>query len=203
MTWVKICGITSPGARDAAIDAGADALGVVMVPESPRAVDIGRARFLIADSSIPCYLLTADVSADRAIELLVATGADGIQPYGAEAPSVIARALEEGFEALAPIAVGDDGPSREADTVPISALPLFDASVPGARGGTGTTFRWELLHGIARPFVLAGGLGPDNVVDAIRTVRPFGVDASSRLEATPGVKDPDTIRAFIEEAKRG
>jgi phosphoribosylanthranilate isomerase len=78
---------------------------------------------------------------------------------------------------------------------------LFDTAVSGLHGGTGTAFDWSLLAEVHDPFVLAGGLGPDNVAEAIAVIRPFGVDASSRLEVAPGIKDPDSIRAFIKEAK--
>ena len=85
--------------------------------------------------------------------------------------------------------------------IPRGALPLLDTASDAVHGGTGTSFDWGLIDDEYRPFVLAGGLGVDNVGSAIRTVRPHGVDASSRLETVPGRKDPDTIRAFIEEAK--
>ena len=81
-------------------------------------------------------------------------------------------------------------------------MPLLDTYSPADHGGTGVSFDWSLIDDPGRPFVLAGGLGPDNVQQAIATVAPFGVDASSKLESTRGVKDATLIRDFIQEAKR-
>ena len=83
-------------------------------------------------------------------------------------------------------------------TIPGDELPLLDSD---AIGGTGLTFEWSWLHGVDRPFVLAGGLGPDNVTDAIERVGPWGVDASSGLESAPGVKDLARVAEFVRKAK--
>ena len=201
MTWVKVCGITTAEARDAAVEAGADALGFVLVEGSPRKIAARQAAALIGDTSVPSFILVADVPPDVALRVADECGAVGIQPYGAFAERVALAALSQGYDVLYPISVGVDGPPVAAPADLDDALVLFDTYTK-AHGGSGRTFAWDLVAAVERPFVLAGGLGPDNVGEAIRLVRPFGVDASSRLESAPGVKDPDTIRAFVREAKQ-
>jgi phosphoribosylanthranilate isomerase len=202
MTWVKVCGITSVEARDAAVRAGADALGFVFVDGSPRKVDVRRAAALISGTPVPAFILVADVPPDAVMNLAVECGASGIQPYGEFAGSVAHVALSEGYDVLYPITVGMDGPPAAAPAELDDALVLFDTDVDGVYGGSGRTFAWSMVAEVDRPFVLAGGLGADNVAEAIRLARPFGVDASSRLESAPGVKDPDRILAFVREAKQ-
>ena len=201
MTWVKICGITSEAARDAAVHGGADAVGVVLAPESPRQVTVDRAADLMRDVPISCFIVTVDLTPAEALSFAEATGADGIQSHGLHATEVAAEAVEAGYLSLHPVVVSKKGLETDLRTIPAQSIPLFDTSVQGLHGGTGITFNWSLLDSPGRPFVLAGGLGVDNIAEAIATVRPFGVDASSRLETSPGVKDPATISAFITKAK--
>ncbi|MGI9641159.1 MAG: phosphoribosylanthranilate isomerase [Acidimicrobiia bacterium] len=201
MTWVKVCGITSPEALVAAQDGGADAVGFVVAPRSPRAVDPADATEMISLSTVPAFIVSVDLEIAEVEDLMKRTGADGIQPHGRHGLDVVSLAGERGWSALLPIPVDAAGPVTGLDTVPSGVLPLFDTAVSGLHGGTGSTFDWSLLADVGRPYVLAGGLGPDNVAEAVAVLHPFGVDASSRLEAAPGVKDPDSIRAFIKEAK--
>jgi phosphoribosylanthranilate isomerase len=200
MTWVKVCGITTVEARDAAVEAGADALGFVLVEGSPRRVDVATAAAMIRDTPIPTYVLVDEPDPSLAFVVVEASGATGIQPYGPTAAAAAAMGLARGYDVLFPIPVPVDGLDGEP-LVPDGAMPLFDTAAPDRHGGTGRTFDWSSLDGVGGPFVLAGGLGPDNVAAAIEAVRPWGVDASSRLESVPGVKDPDTIRAFVARAK--
>mgnify|MGYP001822787563 CR=1 FL=1 len=202
MTWVKVCGIREMSALQAAFEAGADAVGFVIAPGSPREVDLATATELHSRSPLPTFLVSVDLGVDEALGALDTTGADGIQPHGMSQIEVAAMALELGRNVLLPIPVADDGPTAEPNSVPPGAIPLFDTKALQAHGGTGMVFDWNLVAGIDREFVLAGGLGVDNVAQAIRAVRPFGVDASSRLEVAPGVKDPDTIRTFVRKAKQ-
>jgi phosphoribosylanthranilate isomerase len=88
------------------------------------------------------------------------------------------------------------------DAIPVGQIPLLDTWSAERHGGTGSVFDWSLAEGLQRRFILAGGLGPENVAAAIRQVRPWGVDASSRLESSPGIKDAGKVAAFITEAKR-
>jgi phosphoribosylanthranilate isomerase len=201
MTWVKICGITDERALDAAIEGGADAVGFVLAADSPRHLDIERASHLMHGVPIARFIVTVDLSPSQALSAAEATGADGIQNHGLHATEVAAEAIDAGYLALHPIRVGGDGPSTHLATIPSQALPLFDTASATSHGGTGVTFDWELLDSPGRPFILAGGLGVENVAEAIAAVRPFGVDASSSLETSPGQKDPGSILAFIERAK--
>jgi phosphoribosylanthranilate isomerase len=201
VTWVKVCGITTEAARDAAVEAGADAVGFVLVDGSPRQVDVPTAAALIRDTPIATYVLVDELTPAVAVAIAEESGATGIQPYGPSASTVAGLGLERGYDVLFPIPVPAGGMDR-GFAVPVGALPLFDTAAPDRRGGTGRTFDWTSIAGVQGRFVLAGGLGPDNVAEAISVARPYGVDASSRLESAPGIKDPDTIRAFVEEAKR-
>jgi phosphoribosylanthranilate isomerase len=197
---VKVCGITTEVARDTAIEAGADALGFVLVEASPRRLDPERIARLIAGCPIDTYVLVAESAPGSAVTIVEDVGATGIQPYGPTAPGTILDAVGRGLEVLVPIPVRDGLPV-DSSSAPAGTMPLFDTADPERLGGTGRAFDWHVLSGLDRAFVLAGGLGPDNVAEAISVARPFGVDASSRLETEPGVKDPDTIRLFVQEAK--
>jgi phosphoribosylanthranilate isomerase len=202
MTWVKICGMTSVEAVAATIDGGDDAMGLVLAPGSPRTLTIERARELATDVPISTFIVTVDLPPGEALGAAEHIGATGIQAHGARSLDVAAEAVEAGYLCITPVPVGPDGPLVDLAEVPESSLPLFDTASATRHGGTGTAFSWELIASRDRPFILAGGLGPDNVQDAIQAVHPFGVDASSRLESAPGVKDPSRIVDFIERAKQ-
>lgn len=201
MTWVKICGITDEAALDAAIDNGADAVGFVLDDRSPRRLGVDRAADLMRSVPIMRFIVTVDLLPFEALTLAETTGADGIQNHGLHATSVAAEAIEAGYLSLHPVRVGADGPEIDLRSVPPQSLPLFDTAVSGAHGGTGVSFDWDVLDSPGRPFVLAGGLDPSNVAQAIRTVNPFGVDVSSGVESAPGMKDPVRIADFLSEAK--
>ena len=143
-----------------------------------------------------------DLTVEEALSAAEATGADGIQAHGRHGNEVAAEALASGLLSLYPVRVTPDGPSENLTAIEGGAMPLLDTYSPHEHGGTGVAFDWSLIVDPGRPFVLAGGLGPDNVAEAVATVRPFGVDASSKLESRRGVKDPTMIRDFIQEAKR-
>lgn len=201
MTWVKVCGITDERGLNAAIDGGADAVGFVLAPESPRYLDIERAATLMKDVPLLRFVVTVDLSVEEALTALDATGADGVQNHGRHASDVSAEAVELGYLSLRPVPVHQGSAPLEHVDIPQQAMPLFDTASDSVHGGTGRTFDWSALPDPGRPFVLAGGLGPDNVADAVASVRPFGIDASSRLEQTLGVKDPGRVIDFIEKAK--
>jgi phosphoribosylanthranilate isomerase len=115
---------------------------------------------------------------------------------------VAAEAADAGYLSIVPLAVGSEGLLGDLSEVPETSMLLFDTASLGAHGGTGIPFDWGVLRDPGRPFVLAGGLGPDNVAEAIDAVEPFGVDASSKLEYELGIKDLSRIVAFIEQAKQ-
>lgn len=198
MTWVKVCGLRTSADVEAASKAGADAVGFVLYQESPRAVRPDLAARLIADAVTPSFILTVDASPAEVLDLASFTGASGIQPYGADAADSAAAARRAGLAVLRPRKVTGD---LDLTDIPDDQTPLLDANVDGMHGGTGARFDPELVPKIDRDWVMAGGLDPGNVAEAVRTLQPWGVDASSRLESTPGHKDHELIAAFVREAK--
>ncbi len=202
MTWVKICGMTTEEAVSAAVDGGADAMGFVLAPGSPRTLSVQRARELADDVPIATFIVTVDLPPGEAIAAAEYVGATGIQAHGSRSLDVAAEAVEAGYLCITPVPVGPEGPMVDLSEIPGSSLPLYDTASAIRHGGTGNAFDWDLITARDRPFILAGGLGPDNVQKAIEAVHPFGVDASSRLESEPGVKDPYRIFDFIERAKQ-
>lgn len=198
-TWVKVCGLTHSDDVSVAIAAGADAIGFNLMPESPRYVPIDVAAGLMPNPEVVMsVLLTVDFTVGEALHALAATGAGGIQPYGRHALDVAHFAARAGLTVLWPAHATD----RDAVlAIPSDQTPLLDTPDDAVRGGTGRVFDWSTTSYLERDFVLAGGLGPDNVAAAIAAVRPWGVDASSGLESVPGRKDPGKVLAYVEEAK--
>ena len=199
MTWVKVCGLRTTADVKAATRAGADAVGFVLAQDSPRAIRPDLVARLIADADLPSFLVTVDASPAEILDLVDFTAASGVQPHGADSAAAAAAAKRAGLAVLRPFRVTDE---LDLSGVPVDQIPLLDTNVPGLHGGTGLRFDSELLPVIERDWVMAGGLDPDNVAEAIRTLSPWGVDASSRLESSPGHKDHDLIAAFVREAKR-
>lgn len=204
MTWIKVCGITNLEDALAAAEAGADALGFVFAPGSPRYVEPWQASAIIA--RLPRGVATVGVFVDAPAEEAMATveecGLGLVQLHGQEPPA---------FCAVMPVpvikAVRVRGPESleglAAYRGRVRAL-LLDAYAPGLAGGTGQGFDHALALEAKRhgDVIVAGGLTPANVAEVVRRVRPFGVDASSRLEAAPGRKNPELVRRFIAEVRR-
>jgi phosphoribosylanthranilate isomerase len=199
--FVKICGITRLEDAEAAVDAGANALGFIFWPGSPRAVDPHRARTIAA--ALPPFITTVGVFADQPAEYVndVASVAQlgAVQLHGRESADYVAAMSRPVVKA---VAIRDD---LELDAARIDAWPsrvvvLLDAHDPVRKGGTGRTVDWSVAAAIARrrAIVLAGGLTADNVGDAIARVRPFGIDVSSGVETSPGIKDHGRIKALFE-----
>ena len=201
MTWVKVCGLTRPEDVDAAVEAGADAIGLVLAAGSSRRLDIAAAASLGAGQPVLRILVTQDADPHTVMSAIDETGADGVQPHGRFSSEVVDQARAGGLFALLPVGVDSEGPQVPLGSLPEGQIALLDTAHGLLAGGTGISFDWSLLGIADRPVVLAGGLAADNVREAIRTVRPWGVDASSRLESEPGVKDPDKVAAFVAAAK--
>ena len=199
MTWVKVCGLSRPEEVATAVEAGADAVGFVSVAGSPRYLELDRIAGLASGAPVHRVLLTIDLGVEELLEAADHCGCDGVQPYGHNAAIAQGAAVAAGLLVLQPIRLGDSG--GEPGVVE-GAIPLFDTHRPDRYGGTGEAFDWKLLDGRSGAYVVAGGLGPDNVGDLVRRVAPWGVDASSLLESVPGVKDLGKVTAFVEEAKR-
>lgn len=201
MIRVKICGITDVEDALQACACGADALGLVFYPRSPRCVTPEQARAIIR--ALPPLVTTVGLFVNeeprRIRQLADDCGLDVIQLHGDEGPHACDFAPRRSIKALR---VKDAASLSGHDEFRTSAL-LLDAWVAGAYGGTGESFNWELAAGIARqrPVILAGGLTPENVAAAVSAVRPYGVDVSSGVESAPGRKDPAKVAAFIRNAK--
>ncbi len=198
--FVKICGITRSDDAEAAVDAGANALGFVFWPSSPRFIDPYRARGIVA--ALPPFVTAVGLFVNQPAEYingvasLVRLGA--VQLHGDESPedaALVARPIVKaiGFTAR---------PDADADIDRWSArvTVLLDAHDPARRGGTGQMVDWTAAARVAarRRTILAGGLTPDNVGEAIACVQPFGVDVSSGVEQAPGLKDRARLRALFE-----
>lgn len=201
MTWVKVCGLRQHKDVEAAVNAGADAVGFVLTEGSPRQVSIERATALMDGVPILRVLVTAHLTPEEVQAAVGASGANAIQAHGRNAEAVAAAGDAAGWFVLRPVSMSGAEPDPVPLTVPERQIPLLDSVRGSELGGTGIAFDWSTVPPMDRRFVLAGGLNPDNLSDAIDTVHPWGVDASSGLESSRGVKDTGRVVAFIEEAK--
>lgn len=200
--FVKICGITNVDDALVAIEAGADALGFIFVPETPRYIDVETARTIA--SAVGGRARTVGVFVDASIESInravQAVPLDLVQLHG-ELPSTIAERIDVPFFKVVRVRGAIDVEGLRAYK---ARAYLLDTYVEGAHGGTGTTFDWTLAGPVVQaglPVLLSGGLTPENVAAAVRQVGPWGVDVSSGVEARPRVKDREKVRAFIRSAK--
>lgn len=199
MTWVKVCGLGKPSEARAAAAAGADAIGLVMVPASPRAVRPDVAATIASATELDSFLLTMNATPSEMLDLAGFIGVTGIQPYGDHREATVEAAIRAGLDVLLPISVSTARLSLL--DVDDRVTPLLDTADPRVHGGTGRRFDSDLVDPAGRDWVLAGGLNPDNVSEAIGLAKPWGVDASSGLESAPGTKDLSLITRFVEEAK--
>lgn len=198
----KICGITRIEDALLAAEAGADAIGLVFYDKSPRAVDVRQARAILA--ALPPFVTSVGlfVNASRCFigEVLDAVPLDLLQFHGDETPEQCEGHGRPWFKALR-VRPGDDLRAEAARFSGARAI-LLDAYVPGVPGGTGERFDWKLIPAdLPRPLILAGGLTPDNVAEAISSVRPYGVDVSGGVEASRGIKDAAKVAAFIQRVR--
>jgi phosphoribosylanthranilate isomerase len=198
MTWVKLCGLRTRADVVAAVEAGADAVGFVVASGSARRVTLSEAARLGAGIDAERYLVTVDLDPEVLVAAARAASVTGVQPHGRHGAAAAAAARDAGFDVLLPVPVRDE---VDVASVPEGVMPILDASPNGQHGGSGVAFDWRLAEGLGRPVVLAGGLTPENVADAVAIVRPWGVDVSSGIETVPGVKDHDRMRRFVEAVK--
>jgi len=202
-TRVKICGITRPEDGREAARLGADAIGLVFYPPSPRAVTPERAAAIVRE--LPPFVTTVGlfVNADaETIAAAVATaGLDLLQFHGDESPADCVGHGRPWIKALR-MAPGLDVAAAARRYAGARGI-LLDAYRPGMPGGTGETFDWERIPAdLDLPLILAGGLDPANVGEAVRRVRPWAVDVSGGVEAQKGIKDATKMAAFIDEVRR-
>ena len=205
---VKICGITDEADRDAAVRAGADALGfIVDVPvDTPREISPERATTLVdgVDPFVSTVLVTMADTVEDVVALQERVGTTAVQVHDGLSPAAITDLRRQGqCDVIA--AVDIDDPEIEAYAGAADAL-LVDSTDDSGAGGTGETHDWErtrdLVTAVDTPVILAGGLTPANVADAVETVDPFGVDTASGVERRGGRKDHDAVTAFVRRAGR-
>lgn len=207
---VKICGLSTPETLGTALDAGADMVGFVFFPPSPRnlSLETGLALSTQAGQRAEKVVLLVDAADAFIADVIDAVHPDWLQLHGKETPARLS-ALKQRFglpimKAL-PIEIAEDLKAVDAYAGTADRL-LFDARAPKEAtrpGGLGKAFDWTLLRGLDLPvpFMLSGGLTAANVTEAVRITTPFGVDVSSGVERAPGIKDNDMIRAFIAAAR--
>jgi len=195
---VKICGITRLEDAELAVSCGASAVGFVFWRNNPRFIDPVRAQAIAA--ALPPFVTPVGVFVNQPVEEVnaVATlvGLGAVQLHGDESVEYAAAMTRPVLKALTLTTTAD----RTFDRWPPATMVLLDAHDPVRRGGTGRTIDWRGAAAVAsrRRIMLAGGLNPDNVADAISAVRPFGIDVSSGVEQAPGVKDPGRLRSLFE-----
>ncbi len=203
-TRVKICGLTRPSDLALAVAAGADAIGLIFYPPSPRFLSIEKAVELLRP--LPAFVTAVGLFLDaepawvRAV--LDRVPLDLLQFHGKESPQECRSFGRPYMKALG--MGGKEDIHALAREYGDAAALLLDSHAPGAAGGTGLAFDWSKIpNDLPRPVVLAGGLGPQNVRQAVRVVRPYAVDVSSGVELAPGVKNPRLIESFIHEVNCG
>lgn len=207
---VKICGLTRRADAAEAAGAGADYLGVVLVPSSPRHVESARAREVVAGLGAIPVVVVADAAPEAVARAAEIVGAGVVQLHGSESPDDLLRLRElGGWHLWKAIRVRDTAGVDDAvePFVGIADGILLDGWDPDAPGGTGTAFSWEDVGDLRErlspglTLVAAGGLTPGNVTRAVRSLSPHVVDVSSGVESRPGVKDARKVRAFVESAR--
>ncbi|TRO22699.1 phosphoribosylanthranilate isomerase [Ectopseudomonas mendocina] len=198
----KICGITRIEDALAAVEAGADAIGLVFYGKSPRAVGVEQAAAIL--QALPPFVTTVglfvDMPRDQLQQLLQRLPLDLLQFHGDESPADCEGHGRPYIKALR-VRPGEDVAAAMAPYSGARGI-LLDTFVEGVPGGTGASFDWSLVpENATKPIILAGGLDADNVAAAIRQVRPYAVDVSGGVEASKGIKDAGKIRAFVQAVR--
>ena len=209
MACVKICGITNLDDARAAAEAGADLLGFVFHPPSPRYLPpaqageiVARLRAMPETAAVRCVGVFVDRCAEHICAVAARCGLDAVQLHGNESAQLVAALMARGLDVIKAVRVRDAASLSALAAYRASAY-LLDTYVAGQPGGTGRAFDWALAAR-AREYgriILAGGLTPENVAHALRAAHPWGVDVSSGVEAAPGRKDYERLRRFVAAAK--
>jgi phosphoribosylanthranilate isomerase len=214
MFRIKVCGVTSPGDAALAVEAGADAVGINFFRESIRYVPPTLAAPIVeaVGKRATAVAVFVNETPERIAAVCGELGIGVVQLSGREPADSAARIR---YPVIKAVHV-EGGFGLESFRDYSCSAFLIDAAVPGKYGGTGHTLDWEALErtfggpfvrvgigGSGRPWLLAGGLTPENVAEAIRTARPFGVDVASGVEAAPGKKDPGKVKSFVDNAREG
>ena len=196
MTAIKICGITREADAGLAVSLGANALGFVLWPKSPRHAQLARVKMIT--STLPPFVTPVGVFVDPTADDIARAAQSGIRLAQVHGRVPVAAALP----VLRAVHLGDNGDGLDTEVATLETI-LLDAHDPVLHGGTGRTVDFARAASIAarRRVVLAGGLTSANVKAAIDAVKPYAVDVASGVEAEPGIKDPAKLRAFIEAVK--
>jgi phosphoribosylanthranilate isomerase len=198
--FVKICGITHPDDATAAVGALADAIGLNFVPTSRRCIDIETARAILA--VVPDHVMTVGVfrnhAADEILEITSALGLSAAQLHGEESPEITA-AVATGVDTVIKVVEAENPSTRSLIDEHAADIVMLDAATPGG----GVAFDWDLVGDLVttHKILLAGGLRPDTVAEAIRQVGPWGVDVATGVESATGRKDPAAIARFVAQAR--
>jgi phosphoribosylanthranilate isomerase len=204
MTKIKICGIKTVKDALAAMEAGADLIGFNFYSKSPRHIDVGICRDVMSVMRKHGHVTYVGVFVNASVEEVYATietcGLSLAQLHGDETPEMLSALNGKAFKAFR--GIPSDIAGYERNDAP--AL-LVDAAVKGVYGGSGVTADWSSAAELAKkyPLLLAGGLTPENVVDAVRQVKPWGVDVASGVESEPGKKDASKMKAFVQAVRNG
>lgn len=203
-TRVKICGITRTQDALSAVEQGADAIGLVFYPPSPRYVELEQAKQIAAvlPPFVSCVGLFVNADAETIAEVVDQVGIDLIQFHGNECAEYCAQHRRPWIRAVRMQPEVDV--HAQIQQFAAARGVLLDAYRAGVPGGTGETFDWERIPAdLAGQLVLAGGLNADNVATAVAQVRPYAVDVSGGVEAAPGIKDADRIARFMRAVRDG
>ena len=196
---IKICGITNEADASAAASAGADALGFIFYGGSPRFVTPERVAGIV--DGLPPFVVPVGVFVNASLveveEVCEHTGIRVAQLHGDESPGFCSKTARPVIKALR---VRDESWKTDAAAYAVGAV-LLDTYAEDRYGGTGATFDWRFVKGSPHRVILSGGLNPLNVAEAVRSVRPYGVDTGSGVERKPGLKDHGKIRAFVQAAR--
>ncbi len=200
---IKVCGVTTVDDALGCATLGVNAIGLNFIPSSPRSIDTGRARE-IARALASSHVLVVGVVANETLDVMRGLLRDAelgcLQLHGNEPNSVLRSMLPHAYKAVR-IQGAADVTAAQRYT---GDCLLADAFVEGELGGTGASFDWSLVKDLAkkRSLLVAGGLRPTNVAQAVEAVGPYGVDVASGVELAPGIKDLDAVRAFVDAARR-
>ncbi|MDZ7809696.1 MAG: phosphoribosylanthranilate isomerase [Arhodomonas sp.] len=203
-TRIKVCGITREVDARAAAHAGSDAIGLVFYPRSRRLVSVEQARRISAVTPpfVDVVALFLDADADEVRTVLDAVPVDVLQFHGRESAS-FCEAFGRRYLKVLAMGEGAPPPAEQVSAHPRATGFLLDSHGLGQAGGTGAAFDWgRFPRDVDAPLILAGGLAPGNVAEAVRRTRPWAVDVSSGVESAPGIKDSRRIETFIREVER-
>ncbi len=204
MTRAKICGITRREDGELAVEHGAWAIGLIRWPRSPRVCDAGTAAGIVGAlrRRVACVGVFVNPTLDELVAEAEGIGFSHLQLHGDEGPAFCTEAARRtGCKIIKAAQVKTAGDIRALEVFRTD-FHMLDADAGAARGGSGRTWEWEMLaeRRSKIPLILSGGLGPDNVAEAIEVAQPYAVDSASGTESAPGVKDPDKVRRFLEIA---